>query len=175
MWAELVKNDKHMFMVEALPIITIYDDNLFVRNTYDILSFGQRDYLIKFFKQQGFAVKTGKMMVKDDLKLHFPTPNRLLADSNFSEKFLLLNGQDFYFITPTTFAECLFYMMLEKDEDSIVLLLKALINKCPFNVEYLRDIHYRTRIAKLTNKYFHLLSEYQHSIIEEKFKRKRAL
>ncbi|WP_371378802.1 hypothetical protein [Thalassotalea aquiviva] len=177
-----IENDKHIFALNNLPLITIYDDNFFVRNDYDILSLGQRQYLINFFIKYGFTVKSGKLLQLNQTNLHFPTPSRLLAVSTFAPCLLKKNNTDYYCVTPTTFAECLFYRMAKNESEqgsqaitNGIEALKQLINTCPFNIEYLRDISYRNPIEQLTIQHYAMLKDYQQQVIAQKFKRKKAL
>ncbi|MUH72896.1 hypothetical protein [Psychrosphaera haliotis] len=43
-----LNRDNNLYALEGLPLITVYDDNFFVRNDYDVLSIGQRKYVISF-------------------------------------------------------------------------------------------------------------------------------
>ncbi len=170
---EIVKQ-KHMYAVSQLPLVTIYDDNWFLRNDYDLLSVGQRKYLINYFTQQGFALQTGQLLSKDQVNIHLPKPNRLLAVSNFHQDFLVNGTGHYYCVTPTTFAETLFRLYLGDNARQIDA-VKALINHCPYNIEWLRDISIYSDIEQVTVNSFSELMEYQKNIIEEKFKRKKAL
>ncbi|REL25486.1 hypothetical protein DXX93_02260 [Thalassotalea euphylliae] len=169
-----ILQDKHLYAQSGLSLVTIYDDNWFVRNDYDILSRGQRDYLQTFFHQQGFQQKTGKVMVCDEVELHFPDPKRVLALSSYFPEMLIPNKKELIAVTPTTFAEALFHQIVASGTDSLDS-IKSLIDKCPYNIELLRDISYRTAIEAITKASFDELMRYQQQVIIKKFKRKKAL
>ena len=166
--------DKHIYAINELPLITVYDDNLFVRNDYDLLSSGQRQHLISFFTSHGFKQISGREMRQEKTKVNFPKPNRMLAQPQFDEAWLNPHEDTIVPVTPTAFAEALFYMIVRRNIESLDL-IKSLIDKCPYNIELLRDISYRTEIESITNSSFKELTDYQKLVIEEKFKRKKAL
>jgi hypothetical protein len=169
---ESINWDKHMYAVSELPLITVYDDNYFLRNDYDVLSIGQRNYLINFFAKSGFIQKTGKRLTKDEVNIHLPRPHHQLAQSSFDEIYLHNDGENFYCVTPTQFAEVLFY----RDPNEACLSdVKKLIEKCPFNIEWLRDISYRSKIETITKNSYSELMAFQKEVIERKFKYKKAL
>ncbi|WP_448550928.1 hypothetical protein [Thalassotalea montiporae] len=169
-----ILQDKHMYAQSGLSLVTIYDDNWFVRNDYDILSRGQRDYLQTFFHQQGFRQKTGKIMVNGEIEVHFPDPKRILALSSYFPEMLTPDANYLIAVTPTTFAEALFHQQIANKTDSLDS-IKSLIDKCPYNIELLRDISYRTAIEDITKASFDELKRYQQQVIIKKFKRKKAL
>lgn len=170
-----VLRNQHLFMLPDYPLITIYDDNWFVRNDYDVLSLGQRQFLIKFFKKMGFSQPSGRVLAQENVRLHFPRPQSNLAMSAFDQKYLQLDGDNYYFVTPTEFAECLFYDAVNIGEQAALYRIKRLITKCPYNIEWLRDISYSSQIEALTKRTFKELSHFQKRIIEHKFKHKKAL
>lgn len=167
-----INSDKHLFALAELPLITVYDDNLFLRNDYDVLSLGQRNYLIKFFAKFGFKQKSGRLLSDGTSNIHLPRPNANLAVSAFEAQFLTVEQGQYYCVTPTQFAEALFY---RQPDSSVIPLLQQLINKCPFNIEWLRDISYRSDIEQITKQTFELLTEYQAKVVKEKFAMKRSL
>lgn len=169
-----VAKDKHLYAVDGLPLLTVYDDNWFVRNDYDVLSSGQRQHIQHVLAQQGFSQKTGKTMQCKNIVVEFPTPRHILALSSFQPHFLMPAPTIITAITPTTFAETLFYQMLEEDTRNLNN-LKQLIDKCPYNIELLRDISINSPIESLTAQSYHTLVAYQADIVERKFKRKKAL
>jgi len=171
----LVNRDKNLFATEKLPLITVYDDNLFVRNDYDVLSLGQRNYLIRFFAQLGFKQKSGRLLQNEQVNIHLPRPNANLAISSFQPEFLEFRQQNYYCVTPTMLAETMFYYGLQHPEFELMAGLKALIGKCPFNIEWLRDISYRSDIEQSTKATFAELTDFQSQLIKEKFKMKKAL
>ena len=170
-----INKDKNLFALPEYPLITIYDDNWFVRNDYDILSLGQRQYLVKYFTKIGFKQVTGRNLKRDNLTLHFPRPQSNLAISNHLEKFHYCDNKNFYMVTPTEFAEVVFYDLPKLGEERTIAKIKTLINKCPYNIEWLRDISYASPIEKITKKTFNGLMEYQRDVVEKQFKYKRAL
>lgn len=167
-------NDKNLYALDQLPLITIYDDNWFVRNDYDVLSVGQRQYLVNFFKANDFVQTSGREMKQNKTKVVFPKPNHILAQPQFDELWLTPVHDIIIPVTPTAYAEALFYLTVRNDITTLDL-LKSLIDKCPFNIELLRDISYRTEIEAITANSFKELTDYQSLVIEEKFKRKKAL
>lgn len=169
-----LQHDKHMYGNDTLPLMTIYDDNWFVRNDYDILSMGQRQYVQNVLVKNGFKLRSGKEMYKGDISVHFPKPKRILALSSFEEHYLENVTNATYVVTPTTFAECLFYQTVRRKENSLEA-IKTLINKCPYNIELLRDISIYTEIEQITIDSYHELMRYQKAVVEKKFKRKKAL
>lgn len=171
--ADIIQQDKNLHAVEALPLVTVYDDNLFVRNDYDVLSLGQRNYLIAFFQKLGFKQKTGRLLTDGERKLHLPRPNSNLAVSGFSEDFLQYDRVNFYCVTPTQFAEALFHFY--SDPSEALPHLKALIENCPYNIEWLRDTSYRSEIEGATSETFVDLMAYQKQIVADKFKMKKTL
>lgn len=177
MFWQSINANKNLYCIEQLPLVTVYDDNLFIRNDYDVLSPGQRNYLITFFTKHGFKQKSGTLLANGAMNIHFPKPQSNLAVSAFEARFIDVPKTDFYCVTPTQFAESLFYFFVDKEGsgEELVDELKCLINKCPFNIEWLRDISYHSPIESLTLRAFNELSDYQSAIIEEKFKKKRAL
>lgn len=175
MFYSQINADKHLYSVESLPLVTIYDDNLFVRNDYDVLSIGQRNYLIQFFQQHGFKQKTGKTMTNGEKTIHFPRPQSNLAVSAYDDILKEPDANNLYCLTPTQFAEVLFHTMLQEEQAKLVSAIKALINKCPYNIEWLRDISYHSKIEQVTIDTFSELTQYQKQVIEQKFKKKKAL
>lgn len=172
---EHIEADKNIYRVSYLPIVTVYDDNFFVRNDYDILSRGQRNYLINFFKPFGFKQTSGKLLTDGNTKVHFLKPQRVLALSSYRPEFNDLTDCDVYAVTPSTFAEAIFHQSLSKDEEWLIEQLHRLIDKCPYNIELTRDINYRSPIELITKQTFKQLMDYQAQVIEEKFKFKKAL
>ena len=170
---EISKN-KNLYAIDKLPLLTIYDDNWFLRNDYDLLSPGQRKYVIDYFARQGFTLKSGQLLAKNQIHINLPKPNRLLAISNFKQDFLTNKQGQYYCVTPTTFAETLF-KFYQGDPEAQINAVKTLINHCPYNIVWLRDISNYTDIEEITISSFDDLMEYQKSIVAEKFKRKRAL
>ncbi|MFD2165141.1 hypothetical protein ACFSJY_02600 [Thalassotalea euphylliae] len=171
---ETLNKDKHLYAVAELPLITIYDDNWFVRNDYDVLSPGQRKYMVDFFVKKGFKQKSGRLLNKGDINIHLPKPQRLLAMSGFEDGYLNSSGHELYCVTPTTFAEALF-RLYQGDFQSQIDAVKLLIDKCPYNIEWLRDISAYSPIEQSTIESFNVLMAYQKAVVAEKFKNKRAL
>ncbi|GHF99090.1 hypothetical protein [Thalassotalea marina] len=169
-----INKDKHLYAVNGLPLLTVYDDNWFVRNDYDVLSVGQRQYVQGFLQQFGFKQKTGKTMQLGDMTVDFPTPKHTLALSSYHPDYLASNSKRITIVTPTTFAETLFYQLI-KAESEDVSAIKQLINKCPYNIELLRDISYNSPIEQITIDSYQDLQTYQQQVVEQKFKRKKAL
>lgn len=169
-----INADKNLYSTEALPLITIYDDNWFVRNDYDVLSIGQRNYLIQFFNKQGFKQKTGTILQSVDKQVVLSKPNNNLAVSNFSAAFIEANDSTWFAVTPTMFAEALFYYAVKNGLDAEPL-VEQLIDVCPYNIEWLRDVSYRTEIEPFTQASFSRLTAYQKAVVDEKFKMKKAL
>lgn len=167
--------DKNLYYLPEFCIVTVYDDNFFVRNDYDILSQGQRNYLVKFFQEFGFKQKSGKLMTDGTANIHFPKPKHTLALSAYQPMFNAKTSKDLYAVTPSTFAEVIFYEALEKGIEWGLTQLKLLIETCPYNIELTRDINYRTPIEALTKQNFNKLVEYQDKIVRDKFRHKKAL
>ena len=170
-----INTDKNLFSLPDYPLVTVYDDNFFVRNDYDVLSRGQRNYLVQFFLKQGFKQKTGKTMVNEAISVHFPIPQSNLAVSGFEARFLTSDPLILYCVTPTQFAEVIFYDAGRLGEEQAIAHLQTLIQKCPYNIEWLRDISFHSEIETLTAQYFNELMVYQREGVENKFKRKKAL
>lgn len=168
-------NDKNIYYLPEFSVVTVYDDNFFVRNDYDILSHGQRQYLVKFFQQFDFKQKSGKLMTNGDINIHFPKPKHTLALSAYQPIFNHNAGKDIYAITPSTFAEVIFYQSLERGVEWGIEQLKQLIDTCPYNVELIRDINYRSPIEQLTKEHYKALVDYQEIVVHEKFRHKKAL
>ncbi len=172
---DAINKDKNLFAIQGLPLITVYDDNFYVRNDYDILSVGQRTYLINYFKKLGFDQVSGKTLQKGEVTIHLPKPNSNLAVSSFDPSFLCSDNKNYYCITPTMFAECLFYKELEQDYMTHLKTLRRLIKKCPYNIEWLRDISYNSTIENITKSTYLDLCEYQKFIVKKRYKNKKAL
>lgn len=170
---EAITKDKNLYAVANLPLVTLYDDNHFVRNDYDVLSLGQRNYLINFFKQQGFKQKSGRLLTDGSAQLHLPRPNSNLATSAFDSQFCHNDEVNYHCVTPTQFAEVLFHTAT--DVDDALNKVKSLIEVCPYNIEWLRDISYRSEIEQITIDTFAELTEFQKQVVAEKFKMKKAL
>lgn len=170
-----INKDKHLFMIDGLPLITVYDDNFFVRNDYDVLSIGQRNYLIEYFSKLGLQQTSGKTLQNNDITLHIPKPNSNLAVSSFDQQFLSHNGRTFYCVTPTMFAEALFHLTLGEPPKEVVKTLRRLIKKCPFNIEWLRDVSYHSPIQEITKRTYTDLIEYQAFVVNKRYKSKKAL
>ncbi len=167
--------DKNLYYLPEFSVVTVYDDNFFVRNDYDILSRGQRNYLINFFKTFNFKQKSGKLMTNGQQNIHFPKPKHTLALSAYQNQFNTRANSDIYAVTPSTFAEVLFYESLERGKDWGMAQLKLLIETCPYNIELIRDINYRTPIEQITKQEYKKLVEYQEQVVKQKFKFKKAL
>lgn len=166
--------DKYLYAVEDLPLITIYDDNWFVRNDYDVLSLGQRNYLIDFFGKHGVKQKSGRLLQGQGVNVHLPRPNNNLAVSAFQPEFLQRGLGHIYCVTPTQFAEALFYRAQQMNANPLAD-IKALIEHCPYNIEWLRDVSYRSPIEAATAETFEELNALQTELIHTKFKMKKAL
>ena len=132
-------------------------------------------YLIQFFQHYGFKQKTGKTMTNGAKTIHFPRPQSNLAVSAYDDILKEPNINNFYCLTPTQFAEVLFNLLLDKEKAVVVNAIKSLIDKCPYNIEWLRDISYHSKIEQITIDTFSELTQYQKQVIEQKFKRKKAL
>ncbi|GAA0296248.1 hypothetical protein GCM10009128_13630 [Psychrosphaera haliotis] len=170
-----LNRDNNLYALEGLPLITVYDDNFFVRNDYDVLSIGQRKYVISFFESLGFTQKTGKTLVKGSVTIHIPKPNSNLAVSSFDTKFLESDSKNYYCVTPTMFAEALFYKLKDTNYIDTRKVIRRLIKKCPYNIEWLRDISYHTEIESITKKTYEDLTTYQQFIVKKRYKDKKAL
>ncbi len=167
--------DRNLYAIEGLPLITVYDDNFFVRNDYDVLSVGQRNYLIKFLGKAGYRQTSGRTLSKGDLNIQIQTPNSNLAISSYNSNFNAESSSLIYCVTPTMFAEALFYKTLGKDHLHIIRELRKLIKVCPFNIEWLRDISYRSPIEQVTKATYDELMSFQRFIVQKRFKFKKAL
>ena len=162
-------------MMKGLPLITVYDDNHFVRNDYDVLSFGQRNYVINYFARLGFKQSSGQLLEKSEQHIHIPKPNANLAISSFESHFLKSTRNTYYCVTPTMFAETLFYQTLGKPYLDVLKTVRKLIKKCRYNIEWLRDISYRSPIEDITKSTYDDLVQYQKFIVTQRFKSKKAL
>jgi len=174
---QAIRKDKNLYSRSDLPIITIYDDNWFLRNDYDVLSLGQRNYLINFFKNQGFVQTSGKILTKGEVTITLPRPQQNLAISAYQTSFIESSETEIFCVTPTQFAEALFYRAVRQGDSQEMLIsqLKELIETCPYNIEWLRDISYHTPIEQLTLDTYSLLTTFQKETIELKFKKKKSL
>ena len=172
---DAIEKDKNLYHLTQYPMITVYDDNFFVRNDYDILSHGQRNYLIKFFNRFGFKQKSGKLMTNGNVNIHFPKPKHTLALSGYQAAFNEAPNTDFYAVTPSTFAEAIFYEIQSRGEPWVTEQLQSLIQTCPYNIELTRDINYRTPIEQITKQLYQPLLDFQQTVIDTKFKFKKAL
>ncbi len=171
---ENINKDPNLYAIEELSLITIYDDNWFLRNDYDVLGYGQRKYLIKYFEKQRCKLISGQILQGDNLTIKIPKPSRQLAISTFDEKYLQPQENSYWCVTPTTFAETLFKLH-RGNETMQIEAVKLLIDNCPYNIEWLRDISIHSDIEDITVKTYSELMAYQKDIIEKKFKRKRSL
>ena len=170
-----INKDPHLYASEHYPLITVYDDNMFIRNDYDALTPGQRRYIIAFAEKHGLQQTRGTEMTGASGKLYLPRPASSLACSVFDEKYLSPSHKAWYAITPTGYAEAIFYDMPNIGSDEGIKRIKALIEKCPFNIEWLRDISYGSPIAKPTAYFYEALMAYQKEVIAQKFKNKRRI
>jgi hypothetical protein len=114
-------------------------------------------------------------MTGDKGKLHLPRPASSLACSVFKEVYLTPSNDEWHAITSTGFAETIFYDMPTIGLEEGMTRLKTLIDKCPFNIEWLRDISYGSPIAQSTGYCFEELSAYQKDVITNKFRHKRTI
>ncbi len=171
---ESINKDTNLYAIEELSLITIYDDNWFLRNDYDVLGYGQRKYLIKYFEKHDCKLISGQILQGDNLTIKIPKPSRQLAISTFDQKYLQRQDNSYWCVTPTTFAETLFRMHLGNEALQLTA-VKKLIDHCPYNIEWLRDISIHTEIENITVKTYSELMAYQKDVIEKKFKRKRSL
>ena len=170
-----LRQDKNLYYLPDFSVITVYDDNFFVRNDYDILSHGQRNYLINFFKSFDFKQKSGKLMTDGSYNIHFPKPKHTLALSAYQPIYNEPAENDLYAVTPSTFAEVIFHESLNKGIEWGLAQVKQLIETCPYNIELTRDINYRSPIEQLTKAHYDSLIEYQEQVVKEKFRYKKAL
>lgn len=171
----LIECDPHLYASENYPLLTIYDDNFYNRNDYDALTPAQRKYIIAFAEKQGLKQTRGTEMTGPSGKLMLPRPASSLACSVFKEAYLKPNNKVWHAITPTGYAETIFYDMPNIGSDEGIFRIKALIYTCPFNIEWLRDISYGSPIAKSTAYFYKELTGYQKDVIAEKFKNKRRV
>ncbi|HSG63214.1 MAG TPA: hypothetical protein VLA24_17450 [Pseudomonadales bacterium] len=167
--------DPHLYASSAYPLLTIYDDNLFVRNDYDVLTPGQRRYIVEFAQKFGFKQTRGTQMTGPLGTLMLPRPASSLACSVFKQDYLTPSNKVWHAVTATGYAETIFYDMPNIGSDEGIIRIKALIEKCPFNIEWLRDISYGSPIAKSTAYFYDELVAYQKMVIDEKFKKKRRV
>ncbi|MDU0112863.1 hypothetical protein RT723_07595 [Psychrosphaera aquimarina] len=172
---DAIARDNNLFAIAEYPLVTIYDDNLFVRNDYDVLSFGQRKYLINFFSNNGYTQSSGKKLTNLDKTIHFLGPSSNLAVSSFQPEFLNDNKHHAYCVTPTMFAEVICNKWANTNETKALNQLFRLIQTCPYNIEWLRDISYRSEIENFTKFYYPRLLTFQQKTINKKFKHKKAL
>lgn len=170
-----INKDKNLYAVDGLPLITVYDDNFFVRNDYDVLSLGQRKYVVQFFTKLGFEQTSGKTLKKADVTVHLPAPNSNLAVSSFDKAFLNSDGCNYYCVTPTMFAETLFHKHQSCSYLEILRSIRKLIKKCPYNIEWLRDISYRSSVEGITQSTYQDIVDFQKFIVEKRFKNKKTL
>lgn len=177
MLKQAINQDKNLYCRDDLPIVTIYDDNWFLRNDYDVLAPGQRNYLINFFKTQGFEQTSGKILKKGEVIINLPRPLRNLAISAYQSTFIEDSETEIFCVTPTQFAEALFYRAVRQNDslETLISQLKELIETCPYNIEWLRDISYHSPIEQLTLDTYSLLTAFQKETIELKFKKKKSL
>jgi len=177
MFKQAIKQDKNLYCRDDLPIVTIYDDNWFLRNDYDVLSPGQRNYLINFFKKQGFLQTSGRVLTKGGLTINLLRPQQNLAISAYQPSFIENSDTQIFCVTPTQFAEALFYRAVRHNDsqEALVSQLQELIETCPYNIEWLRDISYHSAIEHLTLDTYALLTAFQKEMIELKFKKKKSL
>lgn len=176
-WDQLVEHinaDAHLFALPEYPLVTAFDDFLFLQNDYDTLSRGQRNYLIRFFSGFGFKQLRGTLVSDGHINLRFLKP-KILAQSSYEPQFLQPNETEIFLVTPTTYAETLFYHALEVDEQGQMNKLAQLIDKAPFNMKLLRDISRTKAIESITRRYCDSLLDYQGAIIKQKFHNKRGL
>jgi hypothetical protein len=171
---ENINQDKNLYAINELSLITIYDDNWFVRNDYDVLSHGQRKYLINYFGKHGCKLTSGQLLQGDHLNIKLPKPSRQLAISTFDEQYLQQQENSYWCVTPTTFAETLFKLHRGNEAKQIEA-VKLLIDNCPYNIEWLRDISIHSDIENITVKTYTELMAYQKDVIEKNFKRKKSL
>ena len=171
---ESINKDPNLYAIEELSLITIYDDNWFLRNDYDVLGYGQRKYLIKYFEKHRCKLISGQILQGDNLTIKIPKPSRQLAISTFDEKYLQPQENSYWCVTPTTFAETLFKLH-RGNETMQIEAVKLLIDNCPYNIEWLRDISIHSDIEDITVKTYTELMAYQKDVVAKKFKRKRAL
>ncbi len=172
---DAISQDPHLYASEFYPLLTIYDDNLFIRNDYDVLTPGQRRYIIGFAEKHGFKQTRGTEMSGPAGKLYLPRPASSLACSVFKEVYLTPSTDAWYCITPTGYAETIFHDMYRIGSDEGLVRLKALIDKCPFNIEWLRDISYASPIEEPTKYFYQELMDYQAAVIKQKFRNKRTI
>jgi len=172
---ELINADPHLFALADYPLVTVYDDNHYVRNEYDVLVLGQRRYLINFFRRQGFVQRSGRLLIKDQFQLHFAQPPRSLAVSAYNPAYLQASTHRFFCVTPTGFAEAMFFDAERIGLDAAVANITRLIEVCPYNIEWLRDISYGGPIEEVTRRTFRALSAYQAEVVARRFARKRRL
>ncbi|WP_371187200.1 hypothetical protein [Thalassotalea maritima] len=165
---------KDMFALSPLPMLTVYDDNFFLANDYDILSLGQRRHVQRHLTEQGYKQATGKTMHNKGATAVFPKPNHILAQSNFRPEFITPQDHTIYIVTPTCFAEGLFYYFNNQRQTLLLKALQQLIDRCPFNIEYLRCVTLNSNIEGQVKSLTPQLSEYQQQVIARKFKQKRA-
>lgn len=170
-----INQDKNLYYRDGFSVITVYDDNFFVRNDYDILSRGQRNYLVQFFKNYGYQQSSGKLITNGHNHIHLPKPKHTLALSAYQTVFNQASNTDIFAVTPSTFAEVIFYQALENGIDWGLRELEQLIETCPYNIELIRDINYRTAIETLTKQHYQYLQDYQLKVVEQKFKFKKTL
>lgn len=177
MFKQAINQDKNLYCRDDLTIVTIYDDNWFLRNDYDVLSPGQRNYLINFFKKQGFVQTSGKILKKGEVIINLPRPQQNLAISAYQTSFIEFSETEIFCVTPTQFAEALFYRAVRQgdSQETLISQLKELIDTCPYNIEWLRDISYHSPIEQLTLDTYALLTAFQKETIELKFKKKKSL
>lgn len=169
-----IDEGKDLFALPPLPLLTVYDDNFFLANDYDILSFGQRRHVQQHLTKQGFKQTSGKTMEHGDLSVLFPKPNHILAQSNFKLAYIDSQSTTLYVVTPTCFGECLFYYFADAQPEVLRTALHQLIDQCPFNIEYLRCVAINSDIEQAVNTFTSSLLEYQAAVIINKFKRKHT-
>ncbi|MUH72895.1 hypothetical protein [Psychrosphaera haliotis] len=109
------------------------------------------------------------------MTIHIPKPNSNLAVSSFDTKFLESDSKNYYCVTPTMFAEVLFYKSKGMNYIDTRKVIRRLIKKCPYNIEWLRDISYHTEIESITKRTYKDLTNYQQFIVKKRYKDKKAL
>ena len=159
-----------------MNLVSVYDDNYFSRNDYDMLAPGQRKYVVNFLKERQHWQKSGKVLVHEKLEQRVVFNNSPSMGVNpVNELMRIYNEDDIFVVTPLTYSIFLFEKKVEVDVAGLLQRLKELIEVCPFNLLQMKDLTVREPYAELTAFCASELKSFQAEIIETRFKRKRSL
>lgn len=169
-----LNEDRNIFVSNYFKFISIYDDQIYSRNDWDVLSPGQRKYIIKKLEGHNHTQKTGKSLINNKTSeiLRFTT-SPSLGVNPLNEFLRNYNENDIFFTTPLVHGIFLLWKSAEEPENAKFYQkeLEELVQKLPINLEQLKDFVLNTNYEKIFKNLYNDLTKKQKDGITKNIRR----